>query len=314
MTAYKEVIRDSKVFTQFCKNCNQDKISQSYLVIAPDKETLSSMLIMMAQAMYCEKHCGCGECLACRRIESGNHGNVSVLDKDKAIKVEDVIKIIDDTCLSALEDGRKIYIINNGELMNEFAQNKLLMTLEEPNSNITILIGVTNENAILQTIKSRCNILYANVWNKQNLYLELNKITNDDKSIELAMQFAMGSITRAKSILENENYRNKYKNLMTTLEDFNNSTQLPEYINSFGKEKEDFLENLGILEQIIGNLITNRNDVSVRLLAQKYNVRTLSNIYDLVIESYKRINSNCNTTAVANFLLMGILEMRMKLS
>lgn len=314
MIAFKDVIKESKAYKQFVKDCTLNKIAQSYLIVASDRETLKSILIMMAQAIYCERHCGCGECLACRRIADGNHGNITVLDKEETVKVEDVIHIINDTYITALESGKKVYVINNGERMNEYAQNKLLKTLEEPNSEIVILIGVTNENAILQTIKSRCNIIYANVWNQQAIYKELSKVANEKEDIELAFQFAMGSITRAKNILENESFRTKYYNMLNVLESFNNSTELPEYLNSFGKEKEEFLENLGILEQIIGSLITNRNNNEKYTLIKKFNVRTLANIYDLVIESYKRVQSNCNITSVANFLLMGILEMRMKLS
>lgn len=314
MIAFKDVIKESKAYKQFVKDCTLNKIAQSYLIVASDRATLKSILIMMAQAIYCERHCGCGECLACRRIADGNHGNITVLDKEETVKVEDVIHIINDTYITALESGKKVYVINNGEKMNEYAQNKLLKTLEEPNSEIVILIGVTNENAILQTIKSRCNIIYANVWNQQAIYKELSKVANEQDDIELASQFAMGSITRAKNILENESFRTKYYNMLNVLESFNNSTELPEYLNSFGKEKEDFLENLGILEQIIGSLITNRDNNKKYTLIKKFNVRTLANIYDLVIESYKRVNSNCNITSVANFLLMGILEMRMKLS
>ena len=315
MIAYKDTIKQSKVFEQFVKDCVNNKISQSYLVVGADKETLESVLIMMAETIYCEKNNCCGECLQCRRVEDGNNSNLKLLNKgDAIINVEDIANIIDDTYLTALEDGRKVYLIANGEKMNEYAQNKLLKTLEEPNGNVVIVIGVTNENAILQTIKSRCNIMYVNVWNEWTIAKELSKLTDDEERIEMASQFGMGSIARAKNILENENFKDKYYNIINTLLEFNTSTQLPEYINNFGREKEEFLDNLNILEQIIGNLLTQRNDKISIELVQKFNVRTLANIYDLIIESYKRLNSNCNIASVASYLLLGILEVRMKLS
>ena len=52
--------------------------------------------------------------------------------------------------------------------MNEPAQNALLKTLEEPPHYVVIILIVSNDNAILPTIKSRCVIV------------KFNSLTNDE--------------------------------------------------------------------------------------------------------------------------------------
>ncbi|MDH4330422.1 MAG: DNA polymerase III subunit [Candidatus Moranbacteria bacterium] len=52
-----------------------------------------------------------------------------------------------------------VLIVNDAHKMNKSAQNALLKTLEEPNSSSIIILVTHRESNVLQTIKSRCNIV-----------------------------------------------------------------------------------------------------------------------------------------------------------
>ena len=63
---------------------------------------------------------------------------------------------------------KKVYIINDAELMTKEAQNCLLKTLEEPPEYVIIILIVSNESKLLNTVKSRC------------VKIEFSKLTNEE--------------------------------------------------------------------------------------------------------------------------------------
>lgn len=54
---------------------------------------------------------------------------------------------------------RRVIIINPADHMSEAAQNALLKSLEEPNANTHFLLVAENEQQLLATIRSRCQVL-----------------------------------------------------------------------------------------------------------------------------------------------------------
>ncbi len=81
-----------------------------------------------------------------------------LLDRQQdTIKVEDILILLEKSSLAALR-GKKFFLVCNAENMNVQAQNKLLKLLEDKN-NTNVLIFLCNQDALLETIKSRCNII-----------------------------------------------------------------------------------------------------------------------------------------------------------
>lgn len=81
-----------------------------------------------------------------------------LLDRQQdIIKVEDILTLLEKSTLAALK-GKKFFLICNAENMNVQAQNKLLKLLEDRNST-NVLIFLCNQDSLLETIKSRCNII-----------------------------------------------------------------------------------------------------------------------------------------------------------
>lgn len=77
--------------------------------------------------------------------------------KDEVIKVEDIQLLLERSSISPV-GGKKVFIIHNAENMNIQAQNKLLILLEDRNET-NKLIFTCNQNLLLDTIISRCNVV-----------------------------------------------------------------------------------------------------------------------------------------------------------
>ncbi len=116
----------------------------------------------------------CGECNTCKRVENLTHSNVYVVKPVRNTITKDAIKSLQvEFNKTALEDGAKIYIIDNAETMNAHASNALLKFLEEPHPNIYALLLTTNSSKLLPTIRSRSQKLHFHTLSEKIIYDEL---------------------------------------------------------------------------------------------------------------------------------------------
>ena len=79
-------------------------------------------------------------------------------DEKNSIKIAQIRKLLTDIIVKPHKQY-KIYIINQAETMTRDAQNALLKTLEEPPEYAIIILITSNKEALLDTIKSRCEII-----------------------------------------------------------------------------------------------------------------------------------------------------------
>ena len=93
----------------------------------------------------------------------------------KSIKIEQIRYMQEKIAEKPITSNKKIYIIDNSDTMTKEAQNCLLKTLEEPPEYAVIILLVSNENNILNTIKSRCTKILFNPLSKEELLYYLNQ-------------------------------------------------------------------------------------------------------------------------------------------
>ena len=85
---------------------------------------------------------------------------LGVQNKQGEIRVEDAQEILKSLALKSYEGGYKIMIIWMADKMNIAASNKLLKLLEEPTDKTLFILISENEEDIIQTIRSRCQVLH----------------------------------------------------------------------------------------------------------------------------------------------------------
>ena len=84
---------------------------------------------------------------------------IGIERKQGQIGVDEAQDIVKKLSLKSYEGGFKIMIIWMAETMNISASNKLLKLIEEPPDKTVILLVAEDEAQILQTIRSRCQVL-----------------------------------------------------------------------------------------------------------------------------------------------------------
>ena len=144
----------------------------------------------------------CDTCTSCRKIESGNHPDVLILEPEgQFIKVADIKELQERLRFLPLEGVRRVVIIDDAERMNVTSANSLLKTLEEPTpSNVFVLVS-SRPHLLPMTILSRCHRLRFNPVQRDVIaaFLEEKHLLEPAKAVILASS-AGGSIGRALNL------------------------------------------------------------------------------------------------------------------
>lgn len=130
-------------------------------------------------------------------LEAGN--------KQGEIRVDDAQEILRLLSLKSYEGGYKIAIIWMADKMNIAASNKLLKLLEEPTDKTLFLLIAENEEDIIQTILSRCQVLHFNGLSENNIAERLMTDFNiDQREAKKIAHQAQGNFNKALKFI-NEN-------------------------------------------------------------------------------------------------------------
>ena len=85
---------------------------------------------------------------------------LGVDNKQGLIGVDEAQNIVKSLTLKSYEGGYKVMLIWMAEKMNDACANKLLKLIEEPPSKTIFILIAEDETQIINTIKSRCQILH----------------------------------------------------------------------------------------------------------------------------------------------------------
>lgn len=93
--------------------------------------------------------------------------SLDIENKQGQINVRDAADLIQSLSLKSYEGGWKMVVVWMAEKMNEQAANELLKTLEEPTPGTIIMLVAESDERLLQTIKSRVQVIKLSVANGQ---------------------------------------------------------------------------------------------------------------------------------------------------
>ncbi|WP_291114794.1 ATP-binding protein [Flavobacterium sp. UBA6135] len=126
-------------------------------------------------------------------------------NKQGEIRVDDSQEILRTLSLKAYEGGYKVMIIWMAEEMNIAASNKILKILEEPSETTLFILIAEKEEAIIQTIRSRCQILHFHKLSEQSIAeaLVTKHAVEENLALKIAHQ-AQGNFNKALKLIHEE--------------------------------------------------------------------------------------------------------------
>jgi DNA polymerase-3 subunit delta' len=118
--------------------------------------------VALAQALLCPSAApdACGRCNACRRTAAGIHPDLIFVERDGMyVKVEATRELVRESFLRPYEGRAKVFVLPAAEWLNDESANTLLKTLEEPPASTYLVLLTTSREAVLPTIRSRCQAI-----------------------------------------------------------------------------------------------------------------------------------------------------------
>ena len=130
---------------------------------------------------------------------------LGVNNKQGLIRVEDASDIVKTLSLKSYEGGYKVMIIWMADKMNVEASNKLLKLLEEPPEKTVFILISEQEEDIIQTIRSRCQVIHFGVLSESCITeaLVINNKIDHKRAATIAHQ-AQGNYNKALHLCKNE--------------------------------------------------------------------------------------------------------------
>lgn len=227
-------------------------------------------------------------CDSCIKFDANSNPDFSIIVPDgKSIKIEQIRDLQAKILEKPISSNKKVYIIDDADTMTEESQNCLLKTLEEPPEYAMIILIASNENRMLQTIKSRCVIIrFEDLTNE-----EISQIlhTNDQDIIRLCE----GSVAKADTISEKREMFAQLKNIA----DYLSKNSLIDVLNNSDllySSKDDIMTLLDFLNIIFFE-------------KAKENIK-YSKAIDIIEKTKKKIMANNNYDMCIDYMLMHIWE------
>ncbi len=209
---------------------------------------------------------------AFKRVIFSEHPDIGlVIPYGKNILVDAIRELETEANFRPYEAAARFFIIDDADKMNDAASNALLKTLEEPTAASHIFLISSRPDALLPTIRSRCQMLrFAPIETREiENYLSKNKNFISEDAALLA-RLSSGSLGHALET-DLEKFRASRDAMLKILESIlikENRAELlriGEEMND-AKNKDSFETKLDILQTLIHDLWTMRAAADAKIL------------------------------------------------
>ncbi|MBI5430069.1 MAG: DNA polymerase III subunit gamma/tau [Nitrosomonadales bacterium] len=150
----------------------------------------------------------CGQCSACREIDSGRFVDLVELDAASNTQVDNMRELLESALYAPTSARFKVYIIDEVHMLSKSAFNAMLKTLEEPPGHVKFILATTDPQKIPVTVLSRClqfnlkQLPPALIAGHLQYVLEQEQISFEQGAIALIARAAQGSMRDALSLMD----------------------------------------------------------------------------------------------------------------
>lgn len=299
-----ESLKNTKLYNDL--NLSKD-IHHAYLFFSLDKELNNNIALSFAKTLICSNNTACNECDFCHQFNSNTHPDLKIINQN-SIKVEDVNNIIAKLTTLPISATHKVFVILNAENINEIAQNKLLKSLEEPNSSTIFILSTTKPDKLLPTVMSRLHKINLPKLGEEDLAViakELKQLNVDTRKYT-NLKF---NLTELIDIETNASVNKTINSIKYIFENLNTSGDIPRVISNMPEYDKNII--LSLMQKLFVSAINQEFSVDEYLctyLTLNYPKQALINCLPHIEKAYTMQMSNVNIGYILDNLLFDILK------
>ena len=316
------------IYKTFLRSLQNEHLSHAYLLCGNPGTPLLEVAKFLAKSILCDdpSPLACDNCITCLRVDDNNYPDFIVYDGSRStIKKDEVAAVEEQFEKTAFETkGIMIYVLHLIENMTEQAINSILKFLEEPGKNVYAFLTTNNENSILPTIISRCQVMHLKLVDRQEVINDAieNDVEKEDAEL-LSYFYNDGELIT--DILSDDDEKDAYlsgkEGFITFLKELNKDDPreviyfAQSYLIPLVRTKESARFFIDMLTQAFKDIFTIQNGGTAILesyldilepLAKK-----LDNVQDILIELLKTrnlINLNLNISLLIDHMVLHIIK------
>jgi DNA polymerase-3 subunit delta' len=265
----------------------------------------------------------CGQCESCRAMAAGIHPDFHVITKEM-IRLHDktgktmgttmsinVIRaeLVAKAALTSVMGRGKVFIIEQAELMLPDAQNAMLKILEEPASRTLIILLTDLPNYLLQTVRSRSQIVQFAPLADEIVIDQLKHRGIDTVMARNAARFAQGSLGLALRWIEDDVISHAVE-LVAMFDSLLAGHRAPDLPAWFKKAADEYADKQLEHDELTSKSHAQRNGLNLYLHIAAEHIRPIlagddtdqaiwvANAIDAIVQSEDYLDSNVNTSLV----------------
>ena len=274
------IIGNDKIKNELKQTIELNKISHSYLFIGTEGIGKSLFAKEFAKTIL--------------GYDLNNNPDFVQIEPDgNSIKIEQIRELQRKIIEAPIKSNKKVYVIDNADLMTREAQNCLLKTLEEPPEFVVLILIGSVENNFLSTIKSRCTILKFQDISKEEIKKYLKDKYEMENITDNMLEIFQGSIGRAEKLKDKQELYDSIYSIIDRIkqEDIIEILKKAEIIYKSQEDKYEILEYMNII-------CFNKSKEDIKFI----------NCIDIIEETKKRLKSNSNYNMCIDNMLFKIWE------
>lgn len=292
---FENIIGNESIKNTLKNNIKNNKITHSYLMVGIQGIGKKTIAKEYAKAILClNDNKPCNNCKSCIEFDTNNNPDFLCIEPDgNSIKIEQIRKLQKEIQEKPIISNKKVYIIDNADLMTKEAGNCLLKTLEEPPEFAVIILIGSNENSFLTTIKSRCMILHFNRLEDIEIKRYLEQNHNEKNVTQGMLDIASGSIGKAINLKDKQEQYQKIEQIINSIDK---------------KDLIDIVKSAEILYKSKDNINDMLDYINVILLRKAKTNYLYTNCIKIVENTKKRLNQNANYDMSVDNMLFKMWE------